>query len=276
MSQARRRYSGRVQSTLLSMLHSADLIKTKKSPLKIARGGRAKETQKLFLPKEAHLNLPHLQLHGFYRPAEDCGGDWWWYRIQDETRISIFVGDVCGHGVDAAIIATCVASCFKVLEKMSSELPVVDLVRAAHEVLNELAGDEYFMTSMALEIDAKSGWTTYWNAGAPFLGVISKEKGAKAMPLSGGPLGMNREFEVGENSFRLNPGDRLLISTDGILELPIDEKALLGERRLLKLLNSFSELPADQAMAGAIAEIDRIRGGKPQLDDFTFVLIETN
>jgi phosphoserine phosphatase RsbU/P len=235
---------------------------------------QAAETQQLFLPKEAHLKLPHFQLHGFYRPADDCGGDWWWYRVLDETRVSVFVGDVTGHGVHAAMIATCVASCFKVLEKMSSDLPVFDLVRSAHEVLNDIAGSEYCMPSLAFEVDALSGQMKCWSAGAPVFCVAKKGQPATFMPIRGNALGLESEFQMGELSLRLEPGDRVWVSTDGILEMNTAPGTVLGERRFLKMINTSSELSAGQALTHIIQEADRMRDSLPQSDDFTLVMME--
>jgi serine/threonine protein kinase/serine phosphatase RsbU (regulator of sigma subunit) len=228
--------------------------------------------QKMFLPSKTHVRYGKVSLTGFYRPASVCSGDWWWYKIQQDQKISIAVGDVTGHGAGAAMITASIASSFNLSEKIESK-NVGQIMEVAHEQLFEIAKSEYAMSMFGCEINVENGQIRYWSAGAPFIFVLNKSRKTAQLGSPGTLLGLNG-FSLGEGSYHAQAGDRLFIFSDGIVEMQTTEGRQVGEGRLRRILEKMEDLDGEKTKDALISELDRLRGPLPQDDDFTFVLVD--
>jgi serine phosphatase RsbU (regulator of sigma subunit) len=226
--------------------------------------------QKMFLPEKVHLDISDVKVEAFYRPAAQCGGDWWWYRSQ-AGHVAVVVGDVTGHGAGPAMITASIATCFRM---MQSARDVRELLLAAHSQLLEIAQTEYAMAMFAVDVDVQSRKVKYWSAGAPQALVIHKdEKKSSHLHVKGSWLGMHN-FVLGEAEYDFREGDRIFIFSDGIVEMEMTDGRQFGERRLDGLLQKYKSLSLEDFKLKLVEELDQIRGGSAQEDDFTFVVIE--
>ncbi len=230
--------------------------------------------QKLFLPKEAKMENSQVRLRGYYRPAARCGGDWWWLRKTDDGRLMTLVGDVTGHGANAAMITATVAACFEA-HRTTKIHSLPELISASHKSVLSLIKGEYYMPALAAEVDSKEPRLKCWSAGAPT--VFRTRNGSKAEGFAGNastPVGMEGEFFLSDFEIELQPGDRIYISTDGIPEQDQPDGRQIGERRLMKVLDEAHSVPFDQVVEHIVAQVDKLRGDEIQGDDFAFVVIE--
>jgi sigma-B regulation protein RsbU (phosphoserine phosphatase) len=236
--------------------------------------------QKMFLPKETSFQVSKLHVQGFYRPAVKCGGDWWWYQVEPDGRLYTVVGDVTGHGANAAMITAAVASCFSTLGSRIASL--TDLLTQAHATLFSIVKGEYYMTALGVEVNAEGTKMRCLSAAAPTVFVVHQD--ATTEKLFGGPstpVGFNvshmkEGFTLSEFSLDLKAGDRIYLMTDGIAEQALTGNKQLGERRLGKMLVGAQNLASDQVVRHLMTEIDGLRGEEPQGDDFTLVMIEVH
>ena len=89
----------------------------------------------------------------------------------------------------------------------------------------------------------------------------------------GTPLGVGA-FEIGQVDYAMEPGERMMILTDGLAEAQLPGGKPLGMRRCREILESMRDMPIENASKAIIAAVDRERGDMVQDDDFTFVLID--
>jgi ligand-binding sensor domain-containing protein/serine phosphatase RsbU (regulator of sigma subunit) len=228
-----------------------------------------------FLPEHNEIVTQRVQLHGMYRPADACGGDWWWHEPLPGGRHLILVGDVTGHGPGPAMVTAAVATAFRVLIENG-----LDDVPRALELLNRevlrVAKGKYHMTMAALELEEVTGAWTFHCAGGPPVLSLDRLGKHKVHFCAGAPLGTESGFEVGRVDGRLEPGDRILMYTDGIPEITLSNGAVFGMRRLAQLYEHTRAQGLRDAAAAIQYHAEQSLEGRPQLDDWTFTLLEWN
>jgi ligand-binding sensor domain-containing protein/serine phosphatase RsbU (regulator of sigma subunit) len=228
-----------------------------------------------FLPEHNEIATQRVQLFGLYRPADACGGDWWWHEVLTGGRHLILVGDVTGHGPGPAMVTAAVATAFRVLIEHG-----LDDVGRALELLNRevlrVAKGKYHMTMAALELDESTGSWTFHCAGGPPILSLDRNGKHKVHFCAGAPLGTESGFETGRVDGKLEPSDRILIYTDGIPEITLSNGTVFGMRRLAQLYEHTRGQGLRDAAAAIQYHADQSLAGRPQLDDWTFTLIEWN
>jgi ligand-binding sensor domain-containing protein/serine phosphatase RsbU (regulator of sigma subunit) len=229
--------------------------------------------QSWFLPEAVTYSTGICDLVGFYRGAEKCSGDWWWYEDLGRGKLWVIVADVTGHGAGPAMLTAAVAMGLSVQSGDAREQVIERLMRVNREVLLRCKG-KATMTMTALVLDQNSGQATvYGLGGLPALHMAPEGRHA-VIGASGTPLGSVENLSVGERVINLGPGERILITTDGIVEATLDNGRPLGFRRFVNVMRDVRNLPLDAAAARIVTEVDQARGSKPQEDDFTFCILE--
>lgn len=226
-----------------------------------------------FLPEHNEINTSSVQLLGLYRPADACGGDWWWHEPLSGGRHVVMVGDVTGHGPGPAMVTAAVATAFRVLIENG-----LDDVQQALEMLNRevlrVAKGKYHMTMAALEIEEATGRWVLYSAGAPPILSLAQNGKHRVHFCMGAPLGTESGFETGRIEGKLEPTERILMYTDGIPEIEMPNGAVFGMRRFSQLYEHTRAQDIRSAAATILLHADQSLGGKPQLDDWTFTILE--
>lgn len=223
-----------------------------------------------FLPRTDRVADPEFQCRGFYRPADSASGDWWWHEENDGRR-TILVGDVTGHGPGPAMVTAAVATAFRVQGRLRRSID--ERLHLLNEQVVEVAGGRYHMTMTTVELDVATGKVRVHSAGG--LPVVRLPPGAapKVVPCRGTPLGSD-EFVLGDAEIDLAPGERLLIFTDGIPELVLDNGRMLGMRGMFRMFRESRDMPIDAAINYIADKADQVRKDRIQDDDWTFVMVQ--
>ncbi|MEQ1503390.1 MAG: PP2C family protein-serine/threonine phosphatase [Myxococcota bacterium] len=230
--------------------------------------------QKMLVPPE-QVSIPGLNLYSWFQPAAHCGGDWWSAHALSERDGMVIVGDVTGHGAPSAIITGAVkGACDLARMGMRGALRPGQLMRMLNRVIHESARGEYMMTGVVVRISAGGGRGVVANAGhRPPLIV----RGGQVQVLQGvrdPPLGSAEGSTYSELEFAANPGDLLVLYTDGIPETEAADGTELGEKAL-------RALALEGSVRGARALRDHVRStvlahraDRPQRDDICLVVAE--
>lgn len=228
--------------------------------------------QSLLLPKSPHVTGAGLRGLAFYQPASQCGGDWWWSETQADGSLLLLLGDVSGHGAAPAMITSAVAGAFHTLREV---LPGVEPTRILEEIDRRVRafGGGFHMTLSVVHLDAAQASLRWWGAAAPPIFVL---RNGTCVPLHtrGSVLGDVSALEIGELSTSFGPGDRLLLTTDGLLEAQSVDGRELGARRVSKLFAQLGPVPVDEVPARLGAHVNQLLGGRTQADDITFLVVE--
>lgn len=171
-----------------------------------------------------------------YVPAEEgfkAGGDWYDAIPLPDGRLGLVIGDVAGHGLEAASIMGQLRMAVRAYA-LEGHRPT-DVVAHAHTVLRAVEPDE-LATMLYVELDPDSGTAAMVCAGHPRPLVVSAGGARYLEPAIGAPIGIMGTGRYSEQTFRLTPGDVLLLYTDGLVDhrgVPLDDAAerLLQEAR---------------------------------------------
>jgi serine phosphatase RsbU (regulator of sigma subunit) len=176
------------------------------------------EIQRRLLPAALTCEAGAFTLAGWLEPAASIGGDTFDYSLgRDVLHLSLT--DAMGHGVASALTATLCVGSLRNSRRMGVSLE--DQAQAANRALFEYAvlnGAEQFATGMVGRLDLHSGSLSIINAGhvPPYL---CRNGSAAAAPLAVGlPLGLFADTSYEESRVQLEPGDRLVLVTDGMIE----------------------------------------------------------
>jgi len=242
--------------------------------------------QQAWLPQ----SLPRVSGYDFaweFRPCDDLAGDGLNILRLDENHIGLYVLDVTGHGVPAALLS---ASLNRWLSPMpeqsclyepdpgrpSGYRPATPAKVAATLNREFSAGPrtgKYFTLHYGL-LDLRDGRYRYVTAGHPPPVRVTADK-AELLPLAEGVImGILPGFEFKEQEVTLVPGDRLLVYTDGAFEAVDADDLEMGEKRLMDALVDLHSRPAAESLKAIVEKVEAwCPGGQPQ-DDVTLIALD--
>jgi len=200
----------------------------------------------------------------------DVGGDVYDFLELGYGRLAVVLGDVTGHGIDAAADMAMAKFVFRSLAREHSEPG--DFLRAANEVVLEEIAEGKFITMLFVTADGKNGVLACASAGHPPPRIVRADGGApEPLGVRGLALGIAEEQEYPAESVRLEPGDTAVLFTDGLLEARRNGE-LYGEERLDAALLASASLPA-QRLAEAVVGDCRAFAGE-LADDCAVVIVK--
>lgn len=236
--------------------------------------------QQSLLP-EAPPSLAEAEIGWQFSPSYLVGGDIFNFFRLDETHLGFYICDVAGHGVPAAMITVSVSQMLQpvlgqILKKRLTEPPYYQIVRP-EKVL--IALDETFPFSrfnkffsiLYLILDLKTGRMVYGNAGHPPPVLIHADKTTDLLRERGPVIGLGGLLPFPQGETRLQPGDRLILYTDGA----IDHRDTLGTILGLDQLKKMAAESVESTISGTLDHLfDRLvqyGQGRPFRDDVTLV-----
>jgi sigma-B regulation protein RsbU (phosphoserine phosphatase) len=256
---------------VLLMLEVADRVVMKRD-LEIAR-----DIQRWLLPAKPP-QVRGLDIAFAARPANTVAGDFYDVFARPamnsaEPHFLLAVADVAGKSIPAALLMATFQASLKTLSETSCSL--ADLVTGMnHYACTNSQSGLRFTTAFLAEFDPVSRTLTYINAGhnAP---ILRRSTGAIERLSDGGlPLGMwpDKSYEAG--NVTLQPGDWLVVFTDGVVEAVNASDEEYGEQRLLNVLQAGVTATPDQLLRRVMSDLDAFVGPTPQHDDVTCMLVK--
>ena len=238
----------------------------------------AKTVQETLFPAPV-AQMGNVQIAGHYTPASECGGDWWYY-CENGDKVYIWIGDATGHGAPAALLTSAARAVASVIN-FGPNRPVGEALGILNRAICETSKGKMMMTFFLACIDKTTGEMTYANASheAPYVlrnGVTDPGRGdfENLNEVNNPRLGEQIDREFKETSIQLNPGDRIVFYTDGVVDVKNPEEKAWGERKFLKTLST--EMTANQdateALNGVVNILWDYRSATPLDDDVTLVM----
>jgi len=222
--------------------------------------------QEGFLPVDSSVRDGVFGLDAFYRPAAQCGGDWWTYEQRGE-RYLVVVGDTTGHGIGSAMVTAAAATCFRSLGNILDDDA---RMLAVNEEVRRVSRHQYHMTLTAVDLNVATGQYEIWSAGGVPVFSMPPGERPKVVMCAGTPLG-SPEFKMGRLTGQLVPGERLLILTDGIQEVATANNQMIGTRGVANMYMATRDMELDVALAHLLQKVDEVG---EQADDWTVVMVQ--
>ena len=227
----------------------------------------AAQMQQGILPVEFPDN-EEFEIHAEMTPATNVGGDFFDVLTLEHGRIGLAVADVSGKGIPAALFMMTSRTVLKGAA-IGREAPE-EVLREANLLLN--AENRNFMfTTMAYAVyDPRAATLRYANAGHCNPLVVDAAGGVRELEVAAGVvLGLDPSVRYGAREAELEPGDTLVMYSDGISEALNADDEQFGVARLEAALGESAPDSARSAVASVMSAVDAFTGGTPQSDDIT-------
>lgn len=228
----------------------------------------ASATQRGLLPQSIP-SFPGYGISAAWRPAGAVSGDYLDLLRLDENHLALCVADVIGKGVPAALLMSNVQAAVHALA--GDMLPTGELCGRVNRIVASNVGSGKFITFFYGVLDGARRRFSYTNAGhcEP---ILVHANGACIRVNHGGVvLGVFPDWSYQEQHVDLEPGDRLVLFTDGITEIADVNNEEFGEERLMELLCASRALDAEAMQKRVMAAIAEFSGGNFH-DDATLIV----
>ncbi len=230
----------------------------------------ARSIQDRLLPKHMPA-LAGYEVAGCTIPADSVGGDYFDFIPMEREQLALCLGDVSGKGMPAALLMAYLQAAIRG-QTLQSVSPAECLGRS-NRLLFQSTDVDRFATCFYGVLDADRHTLRYANAGHDRPILISSLGNPIALDDAGLVLGMLEESAYENVSVPLEPGEALVIYSDGIIDATNAQDVEFGKDRLLELLAGLRGAPADVLLERIVGEVRRHSGEAPQTDDMTVVVV---
>lgn len=233
---------------------------------------RAELIQRALLPFSPPP-LPNFAVDAIYRPSSDVGGDLYDVVRIDERYVVLYVADAAGHGVSAAMLAVLLKHRIGMVdsEALSPIAPAVVMRRANTHILHECSAPGLFITTAYCLLDLDAQELTVASAGHTPL-IVLRADGSREMLYHTGPaLGITSDAMFTQKTVHLEPGDRVLLYTDGLYDAA--ETGALPPADAVADILAGLEGDGWEQLHQMLNLVASRRGDLPQEDDLTAVLL---
>jgi serine phosphatase RsbU (regulator of sigma subunit) len=195
-------------------------------------------------------------------PASGFGGDYYDAFVLGPNRLAVCIADVCGKGLPAALLVSSLQATIRAF--VTDEAAPHDAVTRINRALCRQGAHGRFVTLFVAVIDALTGEIRFCNAGhnPP---MLARAGGVSRLETGGSVVGVfdDAPYESGRTTGE--PGDRLLLFTDGLVEAGVSASREFGDDRLVRTLARHRHLDANDLMEHVFAGVHEWAG--PRLDD---------
>lgn len=232
----------------------------------------ARQIQKNFLP-ELLPEIAGYQTAVNWQTAKQVGGDFYDLFKIDDLHWGFVIADVSDKGLPAALYMTVARTLIRAMG-LDSTSPAATLTKVNHLLQLDAKGG-YFITSFYGVLDLTKNCMTYCLAGHNPPVQLDAQSGTATLLNKGGlALGIYDPVTYKDEKICFNPGDALVLYTDGVTETTSDSGDLFGNSRMLKNLHTNLKKHPSEIVTKLILELDKFKGNNPLSDDLTLLVVK--
>lgn len=236
----------------------------------------ARNIQQYFLP-QTFPPFPeeseHLDIYASMNAAKDIGGDFYDFFHIDDDHIAFVIGDVCGKGIPAALF---MAVSRTIVRSKGVECGTAgECLTESNRLLAAYSTDCMFVTVFYAIYDTRSGSVTYSNAGHNPPHLMRGDGTVEELPRSRNTMmGVFDKYVFKEDSFQLEPGDTLVMFTDGVTEAMNPDGNEFGTGQLMTTLGGLAGRDSRQVVEAVKTAVKEFAGSAEQSDDITLLVVK--
>jgi serine phosphatase RsbU (regulator of sigma subunit) len=230
----------------------------------------ARLIQQTLLPKSVP-GLPGYEVAAYYQPAREVGGDFYDFLDLEDGRLGLIVGDVSGKGVPAAIVMAITRTMLRAAYRLGSPAPG-EILEQVNNILYKDIPPNMFVTCLAALLDSRSGRLHYANAGHDLPYLRHADGGSEKLRATGMPLGLMPNMSYEQKKITLEPGESVLLYSDGLVEAHDPQREMFGFPRMQGFVGAHPD--AATLIDSLLAELERFTGEEwEQEDDITLLTL---
>ncbi len=233
----------------------------------------AREVQQRLFP-QSYPPVPGLEYHGTCRPAQEVGGDYYDFLELPNQKLGIAIGDVSGKGIPASLLMASLQASLRG-QIMAASIGIDCVIENINRLIYAATPANRYATFFYGQYDPAFRRLSYVNAGHNAPIVLRKQRSAPEcirLETGGPPVGLLPQSTYKSGQIDLQPGDLVILFTDGISETMNPAEEEWGECRLIEALaNSAGNCPAE-VVRTLFNAADTFAAGAPQHDDMTLIV----
>lgn len=236
----------------------------------------ARGIQERLLPA-GEPELAGFEVTGASIPSREIGGDYFDFLMQDDRHLGVAIGDVSGKGMPAALLMSNLQASLQ--GQVIHPSSVAEIVTRVNNLLVGSTDPHMFATFFYGLLDLTSGTFTSTNAGHNPPLVLRNDGSIELLKTGGLLLGMVSGVVYKQETITLEPGEIIVMYTDGITEAvgpsaeEDDPEAMFGEEPLIEVVRRHSHLPAVGIKEAILDAVSQHTQGVAQSDDITLVVV---
>jgi len=240
--------------------------------------GLAQEVQQSLLPQR-DPSLPGFDIAGASIYCDETGGDYYDFiqtHRQGQAGLAVVVGDVSGHGVSSALLMATARALIMLRASMPGE--AASIINDVNRYLSmDTAHTGNFMTFFYCELTARKTEVRWVRAGhEPALVYDPVKDSFNELKGKGMALGLDDAFNYESFRRHMEPGQIVMIGTDGIWEMHNQTGQMFGKEALMQIIRSHHAASARQIVDAVVEALERFRGKEQPEDDVTMVVIKVD
>jgi PAS domain S-box-containing protein len=234
----------------------------------------AARVQQSLAPKS--LRWGDVEVVAHYQPVRSIGGDFGLVG-PGEDFLNLVVCDVSGHGISSALVANRIYTEMK--SQIDQQVPMAEMLQHLNQfVLRSLSGSVFFFTMAMARLTRQGGRLEFAGAGHPPGMLLRKGRPTQWLESKSLVLGLLDMAVNGEKvtaTVDLEPGDRLVLYTDGLTDVFNAKREMLGVEGLTAIVQAASELPINEMKDAILKGVADWREG-PEPDDISLIIAEVH
>jgi serine phosphatase RsbU (regulator of sigma subunit) len=231
----------------------------------------ARKFQLSMLPQKVP-ELPHLDIAVSMKTATEVGGDYYDFKVTEDGVLFVLCGDATGHGLKAGTMISIIKTLF-VVDVFDPCKDVNRFFNQCTETIKKVGLKNLHMALTMLKIEKYK--LTVSSAGMPPVFIYRKENNiVETVILKAPPLGAVKKFDYRRDYISVEPGDTVLLLTDGLPELFNRDKKMFGYDRVGKCFKEVGTNSPREIVSHLNNNAEKWLNYKPQDDDMTFVVIK--
>jgi phosphoserine phosphatase RsbU/P len=252
-----------------SILENARLIEHKRERQRLEQElSIAREIQQALVPQGLH-DYPHFSITGIYRPCNEVGGDYFDVFPLPDGRIAILIADVAGKGLGAALLTTMLQGA---LSGMTLDVDPVKVFNHLNQFLCQRAAVGRCATMFFGLLDP-DGAFEFLRAGHPSPLLLRGDEVSELYSTGSLPIGLLERETFTSSRIQLEPGDTLLLFTDGVTEAEDKDRNLFQDVRLKEAFGQHQDSSLKTLLDGISSAVENFTAGASQADDVTLLAV---
>jgi serine phosphatase RsbU (regulator of sigma subunit)/predicted enzyme related to lactoylglutathione lyase len=253
-----------VEAQRRALAQKAELERRAAQELEIAKQVQARLFPQTLPPRRT------LDYAGLCVQARQVGGDYYDFLDLGDGRLGLIIGDISGKGIGAALLMASLQA--NVRSQCATALGESErLLRSANQSFYDNTAENSYATLFFAEYDEEKQQLTYINCGHLPALLLRSDNSVEWLESTATVLGLFKQWDCAAQRCPFNPGDVLLIYTDGVTESSNDREEEFGAERLVEILRKSQSLPSVAILSSVIDEVRRFSHGE-QHDDITAIV----